>query len=213
MNPGYSFQDLTGKRFGRLTVLSFSHKSGKRVCWLCQCDCGETKVAKAICLTQGATRSCGCLRREQTVKRFRTHGHTKGRKKTPEYKAWLEMRRRCLVKNKHNSHRYSERGILVCQRWLDSFEAFLADMGKRPSCSHSIDRIDNDGNYEPENCRWATKRQQSRNQRTNHLVSYQGLTLTLSEWSERTGIKTSTIRERLRRGWPEGDALSKPVPN
>ena len=129
--------------------------------------------------------------------------------KTPEFKVWLSMRARCLCKTHKQYAAYGGRGISVCERWMDAFENFYADMGPRPSCQYSIDRINNDGNYEPDNCRWATRKQQQRNTRTVRPLTHDGLTLCVSEWAERLGINNRTILTRLRRGWPIGLALSQ----
>jgi hypothetical protein len=131
---------------------------------------------------------------------------------SPEWSIWRAMRRRCYEKNRKTYHRYGGRGITVCDRWLGEFgyENFIADMGKRPSPLHQIDRIDNDGNYEPENCRWVTSKQNNRNRKSNHRVDWNGLNLTVSEWAEKTGISKVTILDRLKRGWTIERALSTP---
>jgi len=157
-----TLQDLAGKRFGRLVVSAFAGRSGKHSLWRCRCDCGVEKAIDATNLTSGAIRSCGCLRREALSKRSQTHGLCE----TPEYGAWCNLIQRCYNQKHSRYADYGGRGIRVCQRWLDSFEAFYADMGHRPTEGHSIDRYpDNDGNYEPGNCRWATASQQNSNQR------------------------------------------------
>ncbi len=130
--------------------------------------------------------------------------------KTPTYKCWVAMIERCENPNATKFHNYGGRGIKVCQRWRDSFEAFLADMGVRPNW-HSIDRFPNkDGDYEPGNCRWATLEEQGRNKRNNRLVTHDGLTLTLVEWSERTGLDQNLIGRRIADGWDAKDALATP---
>ena len=131
---------------------------------------------------------------------------------TPEYRAWQTMRLRCTVPSNPAYKDYGGRGIKVCARWLDSPEAFLADMGPKPSPAHELDRYpNNDGNYEPGNCRWATRSENDRNRRNNRLIECQGQTLTLAAWAERSGVRGCTIRERLDRGWPAERAIFEPA--
>ncbi len=154
--------DLTGMRFERLAVTGLAPKRGKKRIWECVCDCGATSYAQTSDLTAGKHRSCGCLQIERVVK----HGFTRGPAHTsPTYRSWQSMKERCLNPKTVGYHHYGGRGISVCGRWASSFEAFLADVGERPSLEYSLDRIDNSGNYEPGNCRWATRKEQSANKR------------------------------------------------
>lgn len=163
-------EDLAGKKFGRLEVLNFSSVTkGGHAKWRCKCDCGTIVVTAACRLKNGRARSCGCLCKDLVRQRSLTHGLTvKGAKRPPEYQTWISMVSRCHSPTSQAARRYHDRGIKVCDRWRDSYEAFLADMGPRPSPDLSIDRINNDGDYEPANCRWATRSQQQRN-KGNHL--------------------------------------------
>lgn len=199
-----TYKDLTSQVFGKLTVLEFAGHRGtgakRRVMWRCRCGCGSECEVSAKHLRGGSTRSCGCLANGNP-----THGATR----TPEFAAWQSMLHRCRNPNNRFYSHYGARGIRVCERWTEAFENFLADMGPRPAAGMSLDRINNDGNYEPGNCRWATSATQGANKRNNRRLEFNGETLTLSQWSRRTGLAKNTIRNRLGAGWPLQEALTR----
>ena len=174
--------------------------------WLCECDCGETLITLSASLLNGRTTSCGCYKNEQVGNRSRKHGKTH----TTEYHIWLSMNQRCSNPNVVQYDRYGGRGIKVCNRWKNSFELFLQDMGKRPK-GHSIERKNNDGNYCPSNCIWATYKTQGRNKVNNHRLTFRGETKNISEWAEVIGINQSTLLFRIRRGWSIEKALTTPL--
>lgn len=199
--------NLAGRRFGRLTVITLMPESpcSHSRFWRCLCDCGRHVVVTTTNLSSGNTKSCGCLRHQQSRLVHRTHGMSRNSRL---YRIWKAMRARCLSKTNHAYAAYGGRGIIICDRWAKSFQAFYDDMHSTYRAGLSLDRIDNDGPYCPENCRWATQRQQSRNQRTTLRIAFKGETLSAIEWAERTGIKSSTIRARIARGWPIERVLS-----
>lgn len=165
---GGSF-DLSGRIFGRLTVL---HRNGTgawgRAKWLCRCSCGNKCIVESRCFNRGITTSCGCARNELIRSHPHTlrHGESRPGRRSTEYEAWANMKGRCFCKTRPDYRDYGGRGITVCKRWRHSFEKFLADMGRKPSPRYSLDRYpNNDGNYEPGNCRWAAAAQQAANRR------------------------------------------------
>lgn len=200
--------DLTGQQFSRLTVIRFAGRSSRSlVLWECQCDCGEKAlIVSSYSLTSGEKRSCGCLGRDVTRQRSVIHGM----RNSPTYASWRSMRDRCGRPSATGYERYGGRGIQVCKRWSESFESFLADMGKRPSKDHQLERIDNDSDYCPENCKWATRSEQARNRRkARHLLlTFNGETMTPNEWAERLGLSVQTIYARRWKGWPMERVLS-----
>ena len=147
-------------------------------------------------------------------KKHTKHGHNKSKSKggcTKAYYTWQAMKRRCLTDYDKRSERYQSRGITICDDWVGSFESFLSDVGEPPTGQHSLDRIDNDKGYSKENCRWATAKEQANNKTSNYKITVNGETKNLCQWSELTGIKRETIKNRIRRGWSESDAVLTPV--
>ncbi len=199
-------EDLTGRKFGQLTVMVMADVRRRQSYWNCQCLCGQTKVVRGTHLKAGKIISCGCYGRAVIGIRAKTHGKSR----TIEYKTWTSMINRCESKNCPKYPIYGGRGILVCDRWRNSFEHFLADMGIRPSPKHSIDRKDVNKNYEPENCRWATAREQSQNQRKTVNITFQGETACVTEWARRLGVSQPTLHARLKR-WPVEKAFKTGV--
>lgn len=197
--------DLKGGKFGLLFVLKECESKTKhnQTEWLCLCDCGKTTKVNVAHLNSGHTKSCGCLSRKLSAKRLYRHGGTG----TPEHVSWLGMRDRCTRENCVNYKDYGGRGISVCERWYNSFELFLEDMGPKPSKEHSLDRIENNGNYELGNCRWATPVEQANNTSQNKFVSCRGETKTLAQWCREVGLEYSKVFRRLKRGWPTEIAL------
>lgn len=175
----------------------------------CACACG---VVRWIAIRKGKLVTKACSTCTTAGNSFnRSHGHCVGWELSPTYKVWRSMQIRCKHPCVATYPIYGGRGISVCDRWIGSFENFLADMGERPSKDHQIDRINNDGNYEPSNCRWATRKEQGRNRRTNRLVEFGGETLCIIEWSERTGLHKDTIKNRLNNGWSAEAAITTPI--
>lgn len=193
---GNGFKDISGQRFGRVLVLCYSHTKGKIAYWHCRCDCGKAWVVRGHNLRRGGTTSCGCLNRERITK----HGMSRGSR---EYDAWCLMKSRCNSQKHVSYANYGGRGIKVCEEWSE-FLRFLEDVGPAPSQHHELDRIDNDGDYERGNVRWATRKQQSRNKRTTRLITYEGETLCVQDWSNRFAVADSTLRQWLNRYGVEG---------
>lgn len=211
-------KDLTGLRFGRLVVNEISHMhvkpcGQKSPLWKCTCDCGNTKLIRSDGLLNSGTQSCGCLHKEKF--HHTIHGCSKSTGWTPEYTCYAAMIQRCLNKKSKHYPGWGGRGIKICDRWLNGengkvgFECFLEDMGERPK-KHTIHRVDNDGNYEPSNCIWATSKVQSRAKRSSRILSAFGKSMTLVEWSESSGLNQDTITERIKRGWSIEEAVSQP---
>lgn len=191
--------DLSEKVYGRLTVISRDGTLYGKVAWLCKCECGiELKVCGAD-LKGGNKSSCGCLKVETTKMINYSHGMTE----SPEYKIWCNVKERCLNPNSKNYSDYGGRGISICPKWRHSFEAFYKDMGPRPSIHHSIERENNNAGYSPGNCKWATKTEQARNKRNNHIVEFNGEQMCIAALADKVGKPYSLIYKRITRfRWP-----------
>lgn len=209
------FVDLTGQKFGKLTVVEYAGAhltpSGqKKRLWKCSCDCGGSITVHGSSLKNGNTVSCWCVRRAAAAKISKAkHGHCGNGRSSVEYRAWSAMLGRTNNPDHKQFAEYGGRGIMVCDRW-QKFENFMEDMGHRPP-GMSLDRIENEGNYEPGNCRWTNSLGQNNNKRDNRRIEAMGESRTIAEWSRISGISHGTISQRLRAGWPNGEAVTKAV--
>jgi len=195
-----------GNRFGRLVAIKYIGKSKWNFdIWLFKCECGNQKEILANSVKTKRVKSCGCLLRETTAKRFSTHGHSR----SPTYTSWYAMKKRCKSKNSKDYRDYVLRGITVCKRW-QKFENFFADMGERPE-GMSLGRIDNNKGYYKENCRWETALQQANNKRNNALATLNGVTKTIPQWAREFNLDTEFVRNRVSScGWSIKDAITLP---
>lgn len=212
-----------GDRFGRLVVETEPFRvatptalnpNRRDIRVRCRCDCGRERTPSVWNLCNGNTQSCGCVRGEKTgaqlVARNFRHGGTSGGVHLPEYESWNGMMKRCYNKKCKGYPNYGGRGIVVCERWKSSFLDFYEDMGPRTSPRHSLDRIDNEGNYEPANCHWATRREQNDNRRSSVMLEHDGRRMLIKYWANLTGIGKTTLSWRIRKGWSVADALTIP---
>ena len=200
--------DLVGQRFGRLVVAARSSKSdaNHNAYWECSCDCGGTKIARGSHLRSQLVPSCGCYTREvrsENGRKSKTHGMSR----SPEYRVWAEMIQRCTNPNSTAYHDYGARGISVDQSWL-SFDSFIADMGRRPTPNHTIERINNSLGYSAVNCVWETRTRNLRNRRNNRMLTLGGKTQCVGDWADELGVKRHAIQSRVSRGWSDQRALT-----
>lgn len=203
---GRPVPQLVGKTFGRLTVLARDGSVKGHSKWLCRCACGTEYRVLAVNLIHGRTRSCGCYFRETRGRAARRHGQSN----TREHNIWCGVRRRCLDPRHKTFAHYGAKGVTVCDRWRDSFAAFILDMGPAPPGT-SIDRIDNAKGYEPGNCRWATIFEQAANKRNARTFEYDGKALSAAGWGRLVGLPSHVIAGRMRLGWTIDRALSEPI--
>ena len=187
--------EMLDKQYGRLTVKSEAGRVGGHLSYVCLCDCGQETTVSGPNLRNGTTKSCGCYRAENTTQRLTKHGLSR----SIEYKTWTGMHRRCYEETDKNYSRYGKRGIGICERW-HSFENFYADMGNKPA-GMSIERIDNNKGYSPDNCRWATKVEQSKNRRLTINLTYNGITMCLKDWSRKIGKPYTTMQLHYKNGY------------
>lgn len=193
-------KDLTGLKFGKLTVIRCTgEKEGNNYTWECICDCGGKIIKRGTYIKTGINKSCGCIAFGETVSnRVRTHGGTILKELRSEYSSWRNMKVRCLNKKNTEYFRYGARGIIICERWINSFSNFLSDMGRKPSTSHTIDRIDGSKGYDPNNCRWATKKEQADNTVRNVKFEYNGITLGIKDWGKILKVSYQSINFQLK---------------
>lgn len=214
------FADLTGKRFGRYTVICEAERppgKNNRHYWLCRCECGTEKVLDSASINKGAVVSCGCYQRERASKRAYEQHLTHGKTGSRLYNVWMAMKARCFNPNVKAYPLYGGRGIRVCEEWTRSFQSFSEwatshgydETQKRGCCT--IDRINVDGDYSPENCRIATQKQQCLNRRSNRRLTFNGETKTISEWSAQYGMSIRTLSDRLSYGWDIERCLTQPL--
>jgi hypothetical protein len=200
------FSDLTHRSFGRWTVIRQDERRiiGNKsvITWLCRCECGNTKPLISADLTSGRSKSCGCFRKDFSTEMATTHGLSG----TRAFSIWNGIKTRCFNEKCRNFPYYGGRGISMSKEWRASFTQFLDDMGEPPEGA-SIERKNNGGNYEKGNCVWATRRQQCRNRRSNRLLTFNGQTKCLQDWSETIGVNRSVIQKRLKRGWTVEESL------
>jgi hypothetical protein len=203
--------DLTGERYGRLTVRKYLGRQHHSSYWLCDCDCGSQTKVQAGALKNGTIIACGCARRERAGKLNLKHTERGAKEKTVEYRCWLRIIERCANQTGKESKWYFHRGIRVCEEWCKDFGAFLREIGPKPTRYHSLDRIDGSRGYEPGNVRWATWNEQARNRSNNRRVQFVGKTVVLVEAAELAGIPYKTVKARLGKGWTVQEALETKV--
>lgn len=200
-------KNITGEKFGRLTAVCWHHREGANTYWECTCDCGNATVVSLSSLVSGNTKSCGCYGREQ--KRNATTKHNKSHERI--YRIWIGMNQRCFNPKNTGYKNYGARGIKVCDEWKEFEPFYVWAMSNGYEDNLTIERNDVNQNYCPENCRWATMKEQGNNRRTNRTITYNGITKTITEWSEEFNLKEHVLTDRISRGWDIEKALTTRV--
>lgn len=206
-------EKIKGQKYGRLTIIELDHMktytnhNGKVPYVKCLCDCGNITIVSLPSIKAGNSASCGCFNKELASKRSKTHGLSK----TTEYSIYIDIKKRCYTKTSTHYKDYGGRGITICQEWLDDFMNFYNDMGEKPGDEYSIDRIDNNGNYSKENCKWSTQSQQCRNRRSSVKLEFNGVTKNLIDWAEELGFSYDLLWDRIfAQKWSIEKALTTP---
>ena len=206
----HSFVDIAGQRFGHLTAIEMVGVDSKSrlAMWRCKCDCGNEKVIKGKHLRCGEIKSCGCIRKTETAAKLRETSTTHGMTNTRLYGIWCGIKSRCYNSHRKKHKEYGGRGITICDEWRDSFEAFRDwALANGYQDNLTIDRINNNGPYCPENCRWVSMKEQQNNRRNNRMLTIGDETKTMQQWADKMGIKSRTIQQRLNRGWSVEKAI------
>lgn len=198
--------DISGNKYSRLTVISYAGVVNRKSHWLCLCDCGNELPVRGDSLKDGNTQSCGCLKMDSATR----HGHNSSKTgPSRTYTSWQSMIARCYNPRFAHYGRYGGRGIKICDRWRHSFNHFLEDMGERPD-GHTLDRKDSTKGYSPNNCRWATPLEQSRNRSSGRFLTFEGRTLTVSEWADVLNISREVLQSRVQLGWDASRIITTP---
>ena len=195
-------------RYGRLVIESEALRNGEKRMFICRCDCAKVKITSLNNLQMGKVRSCGCLARERASIASRKLVDGRLSCDHPLYWTWANIKGRTENPNNPSYNYYGGRGIKMCERWAESFADFVVDMGPKPDSRMTLERIDNDGDYDPLNCRWATIREQANNKRSNRMLTFRGETKNLTQWARATGISFGTLRYRIESGWPVEKTLT-----
>lgn len=214
MNTNYQLKELTGQVFGRFTVLERAAKIGRGSAWLCQCSCPEKtiKTIRQSDLISGKVSSCGCLKREVVAALNTTHGASAQDSQTPEYVVWRGIIYRCTNPKARETALYMGKGITICDEWRSDFNAFLRDMGLRPSPLHTCDRMDGSLGYFKDNCRWATRKEQANNRSSTIKITRNGITKSLKEWCEELNLSYGAVVARVyQHKWDTERALTTPI--